>query len=165
MDRRNRNKTARRREKGQKRIEDFVQPRRSERNKNTSFKLIEGTKKAKLETGEIVVDLGTDQVIRLENEAKRKPVVRRASAEKNKSSKKVKLSENEQLDLLRNFDITLNYGPCRGISRRERYLRALKFNLEPVPDKIILEILDDHGNDDKFEHCIWDQNQLLKLHW
>ncbi len=33
--------------------------------------------------------------------------------------------------VLRNFDLTYDYGPCVGISRQERYERAVALGLEP----------------------------------
>ncbi|ODM95179.1 DNA polymerase delta subunit 4 [Orchesella cincta] len=156
-------KNSARRGKGQKRIEDYVQPRRSERNKSTTVKDIE-EKKAKIEDNEVSIVVGKEQLIRLEKELKRKPAVRRKSDETKKSKGKIQLTETEQLDLMRNFDINPNYGPCRGISRLERYERAKKFNLQPVPDDVVKKILDEHEKEDAFQHCIWDQNQLLKWH-
>jgi hypothetical protein len=51
-------------------------------------------------------------------------------------------SEQEDNQLLRSFDIDCVYGPCCGISRRERYERAIKYSLDPPPSPIILQILD-----------------------
>lgn len=49
------------------------------------------------------------------------------------------LSEAEEKELCR-FDLTLKYGPCVGLSRAERWMRAQEFGLEPPPR--VLELLD-----------------------
>lgn len=65
--------------------------------------------------------------------------------------KQMKLNEVDQRELLKKFDLNPLYGPCRGISRRERYVRAIKYELKPVPDDII-QILDENTEDSTFQN-------------
>lgn len=48
---------------------------------------------------------------------------------------------DEARELLRQFDMTMRYGPCVGVPRTSRWERALRFGLDP-PARI-LEILQD----------------------
>jgi len=50
-------------------------------------------------------------------------------------------SPEEDEEILRNFDFDSTFGSCRGITRMERYERALKFKLDPPPSPRIKEIL------------------------
>mmetsp|Transcript_876 Transcript_876/g.3184 ORF Transcript_876/g.3184 Transcript_876/m.3184 type:complete len:127 (+) Transcript_876:2189-2569(+) len=55
-------------------------------------------------------------------------------------------------DVLRSFDLTSKYGPCKGISRMQRWARADKIGLEPPQDvKRLLET-----NDERYQKCIWE---------
>lgn len=45
------------------------------------------------------------------------------------------------IEVLRQFDMTLRFGPCVGMSRRRRWERAVRFSLNP-PETVI-GILDD----------------------
>jgi DNA polymerase delta, subunit 4 len=61
-----------------------------------------------------------------------------------------KISREE--NILRDFDLSLKYGPSRGLTRLQRYNRAVKFNLEPPAEVLALltskesqtSVLDDH---------------------
>jgi DNA polymerase delta subunit 4 len=48
----------------------------------------------------------------------------------------------EDLALLKSFDLNFEFGPCVGMSRRERWERACKNGLAPPPQ--VLRILDAH---------------------
>lgn len=58
--------------------------------------------------------------------------------------------KEEELEILRAFDIEATYGSCRGMSRRERYERALRFQLKPSPSPRILTILNQHKDDPNY---------------
>lgn len=60
-----------------------------------------------------------------------------------------------EMQVLREFDLNHGYGPCRGISRRERYERAVRYGTEPDPDPEVMAILRNHKNDDDFATA-WD---------
>eukprot|EP00730_Choanoeca_flexa_P005094 TRINITY_DN11873_c0_g3_i1.p4 TRINITY_DN11873_c0_g3~~TRINITY_DN11873_c0_g3_i1.p4 ORF type:complete len:112 (+),score=13.99 TRINITY_DN11873_c0_g3_i1:3217-3552(+) len=60
--------------------------------------------------------------------------------------------END-LELLRQFDLDLKLGPCVGISRMERWQRAQNFGLGPSPK--IKELLDNHLGDERYQQCLW----------
>jgi len=57
------------------------------------------------------------------------------------SSKKTKTNQttstiekkisNEDLEILKQFDLDMTFGPCTGISRIDRYERALRHELDP----------------------------------
>lgn len=49
----------------------------------------------------------------------------------------------EELEVLKDFDLNGFYGACRGISRLERYERALKYNLSPPPSPKVRQILEE----------------------
>lgn len=52
--------------------------------------------------------------------------------------------------MLRQFDMDTKYGPCFGMTRLERYERALKWNLNPPPE--IEKFLKKCNVD---EECLW----------
>jgi len=48
--------------------------------------------------------------------------------------------ESEEEILLRRFDMTNKYGPCSGLTRRDRWLRAKKLGLDP-PQYILIYLI------------------------
>ena len=50
------------------------------------------------------------------------------------------LSASEQAMLLRDFDLKSKFGPCLGLSRKARWLRAQHHSLEPP--KLVMSVLD-----------------------
>lgn len=64
----------------------------------------------------------------------------------------VQMSQAEQDEILKNFDLNYVYGPCRGISRRDRYLRALKYQLNPAPEHLVLKILEDQKDEPRVQN-------------
>ena len=64
------------------------------------------------------------------------------------------LNSTAELETLRRFDLTAKFGPCVGISRLERWLRATAQSLKPPEEVLdILECLDD---DDPGHQAIFD---------
>ncbi|KAL5477689.1 hypothetical protein EMCRGX_G024517 [Ephydatia muelleri] len=61
--------------------------------------------------------------------------------------------EEEELALLRAFDLNSTFGPTIGISRLDRWMRAQKFGLSPPSD--ILLIINQHPEDQRFTECLW----------
>ena len=57
--------------------------------------------------------------------------------------------------LLRKFDLDPAFGPCIGLSRKQRWLRARKLGLEP-PQYVWLLLND--GKEQAEQHALWDQN-------
>eukprot|EP00891_Asterochloris_glomerata_P006706 jgi/Astpho2/6706/e_gw1.00102.62.1_t len=55
--------------------------------------------------------------------------------------------------MLRAFDLTSSFGPCTGMSRRERWQRADKLGLQPPRE--VLHILDALQDDDAQLQCLW----------
>jgi len=74
------------------------------------------------------------------------------------------ISPESQKRLLE-FDLDINYGPCCGISRSERYERAVKFGMNPPPEiKHLLSKFVGVQKEEKpggkkertIESCIWE---------
>ena len=68
--------------------------------------------------------------------------------------------ENEDEDAtrdeatLRGFDLTSAYGPCLGLTRLERWDRAVKYGLDPP--KAVLEALQRRGcGKARWRECVW----------
>lgn len=80
-----------------------------------------------------------------------------------KKEKSVKLRDDEKEEILVKFDLDPAYGPCRGISRLQRYSRALKFGVKPAPEKLVLEILKEHEKDANFQQ--WYGSTLASLEY
>ncbi|CAF3832761.1 unnamed protein product [Adineta steineri] len=68
------------------------------------------------------------------------------------SSTVKKISDND-LELLRQFDLDMKFGPCTGIPRIDRYERAIRHELDP-PVRV-LELINNYPNDRQVTHCIW----------
>ncbi|XP_072048291.1 DNA polymerase delta subunit 4-like [Amphiura filiformis] len=58
-----------------------------------------------------------------------------------------------ELNILRKFDVRMDYGPCTGITRMERWERADRNGLNP-PDKI-KQIILKHENDTEYTNNLW----------
>lgn len=56
-------------------------------------------------------------------------------------------------DFLREFDMNLEFGPCIGITRLERWERAHRHGLEPPPE--VKELVTRHADDPKYTECVW----------
>ncbi|XP_006113806.1 DNA polymerase delta subunit 4 [Pelodiscus sinensis] len=57
------------------------------------------------------------------------------------------------LEMLRQFDLSWEYGPCTGITRLQRWERAKSLGLSPPV--VVLETLLEHEGDPSFTHCLW----------
>ncbi|XP_025213777.1 DNA polymerase delta subunit 4 isoform X4 [Theropithecus gelada] len=57
--------------------------------------------------------------------------------------------EEAELELLRQFDLAWQYGPCTGITRLQRWCRAKQMGLEPPPE--VWEVLKTHPGDPRFQ--------------
>ncbi|XP_019848739.1 PREDICTED: DNA polymerase delta subunit 4-like [Amphimedon queenslandica] len=58
-----------------------------------------------------------------------------------------------ELNILRQFDLNLKYGPCLGMSRLERWERAQRFGLSP-PVEVRNIVMSNHGNT-LYSECLW----------
>ena len=65
----------------------------------------------------------------------------------------------EEEEALKRFDLEAKYGPCIGLSRKQRWNRANRYGLAP-PAKVreLLELLD--ANDER-QHALWHNNPVL----
>ncbi|XP_028372245.1 DNA polymerase delta subunit 4 [Phyllostomus discolor] len=64
------------------------------------------------------------------------------------------LSDNEvELELLRQFDLAWQYGPCTGITRLQRWHRAEQMGLDPPPE--VRQVLQTHLGDPRFQFSLW----------
>ena len=57
-------------------------------------------------------------------------------------------------DVLKSFDLNLKFGPCLGITRYERWLRASDLGLDPP--RLVIELLSRAPNPSVLERCLWD---------
>ncbi|XP_066893805.1 DNA polymerase delta subunit 4 isoform X2 [Kogia breviceps] len=63
-------------------------------------------------------------------------------------------SEDEaEMELLRQFDLAWQYGPCTGITRLQRWHRAEKMGLEPPQE--VWQVLQTHPGDPRFQCSLW----------
>ncbi|XP_015987959.1 DNA polymerase delta subunit 4 isoform X2 [Rousettus aegyptiacus] len=61
--------------------------------------------------------------------------------------------EEAELELLRQFDLAWQYGPCTGITRLQRWQRAEQMGLEPPPE--VRQVLQTHPGDPRFQYSLW----------
>ncbi|ELV09516.1 DNA polymerase delta subunit 4 [Tupaia chinensis] len=57
--------------------------------------------------------------------------------------------EEAELELLRQFDLDWQYGPCTGITRLQRWHRAEQMGLEPPVE--VHQVLKSHPGDPRFQ--------------
>uniref|UniRef100_G3UN89 DNA polymerase delta 4, accessory subunit n=1 Tax=Loxodonta africana TaxID=9785 RepID=G3UN89_LOXAF len=57
--------------------------------------------------------------------------------------------DEEELELLRQFDLAWQYGPCTGITRLQRWHRAEQLGLDPPPK--VHQVLQTHPGDPRFQ--------------
>ncbi|EQB77682.1 DNA polymerase delta subunit 4 [Camelus ferus] len=57
--------------------------------------------------------------------------------------------DEAELELLRQFDLAWQYGPCTGITRLQRWHRAEQMGLEPPPE--VRQVLCAHPGDPRFQ--------------
>ncbi|XP_066108287.1 DNA polymerase delta subunit 4 [Saccopteryx bilineata] len=58
-----------------------------------------------------------------------------------------------ELELLRQFDLAWQYGPCTGITRLQRWHRAEQMGLKPPPE--VRQVLQTHLGDPRFQFSLW----------
>ena len=67
-----------------------------------------------------------------------------------------KEEENSDTDVLKKFDMNMKYGPCVGISRKERWERAFNLGIDPPQQiKAIIESGKYSGD------SIWERPKIL----
>ncbi|XP_005094952.1 DNA polymerase delta subunit 4 [Aplysia californica] len=66
----------------------------------------------------------------------------------------------KELEVLKQFDLTLEFGPCIGISRMERWQRAQNFGLNPPVE--VRDIINQHSDDEIYTQCLWNDYSSLK---
>jgi len=65
---------------------------------------------------------------------------------------------SSDIEVLRDFDLQLDYGPCIGIARLERWDRAEKFGLNPPMQ--VRKIIEMNLNDDRYTQCVWNDYNI-----
>ncbi|XP_076434573.1 DNA polymerase delta subunit 4-like [Babylonia areolata] len=80
-----------------------------------------------------------------------RPIVKGEDRPATKVKHDVASSSDEEV--LKDFDLTLEYGPCVGISRLERWQRAHKHGLNP-PAKV-RDLILKHPDDASYTHSLW----------
>lgn len=63
----------------------------------------------------------------------------------------------DDLQILKNFDLTLEFGPCTGITRLERWERAQKHGLNP-PDEVKDILL--KNKDEEYQMYLWKDYEI-----
>ncbi|GAB5578157.1 DNA polymerase delta subunit 4 [Prionailurus iriomotensis] len=58
--------------------------------------------------------------------------------------------DEAELELLRQFDLAWQYGPCTGITRLQRWHRAEQMGLEPPAE--VRQVLQTHPGDPRFQY-------------
>ncbi|XP_049636478.1 DNA polymerase delta subunit 4 [Suncus etruscus] len=61
--------------------------------------------------------------------------------------------DDAELELLRQFDLAWQYGPCTGITRLQRWLRAEQMGLEPPRE--VCQLLQTHPGDPRYQCSLW----------
>ncbi|XP_047631086.1 DNA polymerase delta subunit 4 [Phacochoerus africanus] len=61
--------------------------------------------------------------------------------------------DEAELELLRQFDLAWQYGPCTGITRLQRWHRAEQMGLAPPPE--VRQVLQTHPGDPRFQCSLW----------
>uniref|UniRef100_A0AC11E457 DNA polymerase delta 4, accessory subunit n=1 Tax=Ovis aries TaxID=9940 RepID=A0AC11E457_SHEEP len=61
--------------------------------------------------------------------------------------------DEAELELLRQFDLAWQYGPCTGITRLQRWHRAEQMGLKPPPE--VRQVLQSHPGDPRFQCSLW----------
>ncbi|KAL3858332.1 hypothetical protein ACJMK2_012926 [Sinanodonta woodiana] len=64
------------------------------------------------------------------------------------SSSKDGSRREREISVLKQFDLTLDFGPCIGVTRLERWIRAEKHGLNPPKD--VKELLEQHTDDPEY---------------
>ncbi|TPX64206.1 hypothetical protein SpCBS45565_g06079 [Spizellomyces sp. 'palustris'] len=59
------------------------------------------------------------------------------------------------LEILKDFDLNYNYGPCVGLSRMERWERAQKLELDPPEDIRLILLTPEARQDDDLRQPLW----------
>ncbi|XP_068678000.1 DNA polymerase delta subunit 4-like [Montipora foliosa] len=72
---------------------------------------------------------------------------------KESSLKDQKQDLEKEFQLLKEFDLDSEYGPCIGITRLERWERAEEYGL--YPPKEVKEIILQHPGDTTYTECVW----------
>ncbi|XP_045171346.2 DNA polymerase delta subunit 4-like [Mercenaria mercenaria] len=62
-------------------------------------------------------------------------------------------AEENEMKMLKDFDLNWEYGPSMGISRLERWNRAEKHGLNPAPE--VKQLLITHAEDERYTQCLW----------
>ncbi|RUS85732.1 hypothetical protein EGW08_006526 [Elysia chlorotica] len=66
----------------------------------------------------------------------------------------------KDLDVLKQFDLILEYGPCNGISRLDRWERAERHGLKPSLE--IKDLINRHASDPLYTECLWNDYATLR---
>eukprot|EP00069_Balaena_mysticetus_P012857 bmy_07827T0 len=61
--------------------------------------------------------------------------------------------DEAEMELLRQFDLAWQYGPCTGITRLQRWHRAEQMGLKPPQE--VRQVLQTHPGDPRFQCSLW----------
>ncbi|XP_052799870.1 DNA polymerase delta subunit 4-like [Mya arenaria] len=65
----------------------------------------------------------------------------------------------QDMVVLKEFDLNWEYGPSMGITRLERWNRAEKHGLNPSPR--VRQIVEAHSEDEQYVQCLWNDYKNL----
>uniref|UniRef100_A0A8D0BTN5 DNA polymerase delta 4, accessory subunit n=1 Tax=Salvator merianae TaxID=96440 RepID=A0A8D0BTN5_SALMN len=67
-------------------------------------------------------------------------------------------AQPDQLELLKQFDLSWQYGPCTGLTRLQRWERADSLGLDPPI--IVRDLLLKYDEDPLVTYCLWHEYSL-----
>ncbi|XP_025089053.1 DNA polymerase delta subunit 4-like isoform X1 [Pomacea canaliculata] len=84
----------------------------------------------------------------------------KTSSRVSEDNRNVALPKNNPSDLqiLKEFDLALEFGPCAGITRLERWERAFKHGFDPP--LCVKDILIKHQDHKQYNHCLWNDYDI-----
>ena len=103
----------------------------------------------------------TDSVLRAHSSStpKNKNAIRKKhSVLTNKQNEESALDREDLINTLRAFDLDINYGPCVGLRRKDRWQRAKYFNLNPpqnIIDMLANQQIENFLGEPVLQRCIW----------
>uniref|UniRef100_A0A0B7APU6 DNA polymerase delta subunit 4 n=1 Tax=Arion vulgaris TaxID=1028688 RepID=A0A0B7APU6_9EUPU len=76
------------------------------------------------------------------------------------AQRQLDVQKERELIVLKKFDLILEYGPCIGITRMERWERANKHGLNPPVE--VKNIISGHKDDEVYTECLWNDYTTLR---
>lgn len=84
---------------------------------------------------------------------KSRPIAKSGKGQSEPQPSSSKAAEEEDFKILKEFDLNWEYGPSMGITRLERWNRAAKHGLNPLP--LVRQLVEEHKDDERYTQCLW----------